>query len=245
MSNASGKSFVPMNGLEMKQAILTDIDRRLSMDSRFKQHLTYPQVAWNISIRVDAYPSDGGPIEAEAVGSRGGAPAVGSSRALSAAALFTDGHLMRSQPKPLMPEQAPQQEQPRRMVIDTEAQMAPAPRSSAGEDIPDNSRTIRELPRSSGGAGEPMTGGARMMPREVLESMGLTAEQQREREGGKPADQADSGGEMSVSRVVGAPDAVRREVGLPIPQRQVGVGGQVFDEAVRTSSDPSSDDFSL
>ncbi len=59
------RPFNALNGLEIKKIILAEIDRHLSQDYRFAQHLTYPVVTWAWKLAVNAYPMDSGQFQVE------------------------------------------------------------------------------------------------------------------------------------------------------------------------------------
>jgi hypothetical protein len=60
--------FNALNGAEVKQIILADIDKAMDGDQQFQKHLTYPQVEWTWKLTVKAYPSEPPQFGAEAAG---------------------------------------------------------------------------------------------------------------------------------------------------------------------------------
>ena len=62
----STRSFTALNGLEVKRAILADIQRQLDMDFHFGQHLSYAAISWKWKLAIDAYPKEIGKFEANA-----------------------------------------------------------------------------------------------------------------------------------------------------------------------------------
>lgn len=53
------RPFIPLSGEEVKKAIINEVQRQLDADYRFKQHLTYPMVAWRWELALKMEPSDG------------------------------------------------------------------------------------------------------------------------------------------------------------------------------------------
>lgn len=62
----SVRSFTALNGVEIKKAILADIQRQLDMDYHFGQHLSYAAISWRGKIAIDAYPKEIGKFEVNA-----------------------------------------------------------------------------------------------------------------------------------------------------------------------------------
>jgi hypothetical protein len=52
------RSFNALSGLELKTAILKQIQRQLDADTRFSQHLTYARISWRWRMAIDFYPND-------------------------------------------------------------------------------------------------------------------------------------------------------------------------------------------
>lgn len=52
------RSFNALSGLELKKAILAQIQRQLDSDTRFGQHIAYARVAWRWKMALDFYPND-------------------------------------------------------------------------------------------------------------------------------------------------------------------------------------------
>ncbi|MGE0377240.1 MAG: hypothetical protein AB7Q45_17660 [Planctomycetaceae bacterium] len=57
----ANRPFNPLNGEELKVAILNEIKRHLDADTRFRQHLAYPQVAFSVGINIATFPADASP----------------------------------------------------------------------------------------------------------------------------------------------------------------------------------------
>jgi hypothetical protein len=62
------RSFVALNGLEVKKAIISEFTRQLDADTRFSQHLSYARIGWKWKLATDAYPSEIGTIKLEGGG---------------------------------------------------------------------------------------------------------------------------------------------------------------------------------
>lgn len=60
------RSFTALNGIEIKKAILADVQRQLDADYHFAQHLSYAAISWKWKLAVDAYPKEIGKFEAQA-----------------------------------------------------------------------------------------------------------------------------------------------------------------------------------
>jgi hypothetical protein len=48
--------FNALNGEELKQLLLRDVQRVLSQDSELQRHLTFPKVSWTITVDLKIYP---------------------------------------------------------------------------------------------------------------------------------------------------------------------------------------------
>ena len=62
----SPRPFNGLSGLELKKAILADIENQLNGDYHFRAHLSYPLVTWRFKLAVNAYPSEIGEFESNA-----------------------------------------------------------------------------------------------------------------------------------------------------------------------------------
>jgi hypothetical protein len=62
----ASRSFVALNGEEVKKAILADIANQLNADYHFRQHLSYALITWQWKMAVDVYPSEIKPFEVNA-----------------------------------------------------------------------------------------------------------------------------------------------------------------------------------
>ena len=60
--------FTALNGLEVKKALLKEIERHLNADTRFSQHLTYARLMWKWKFASNAYPDEIGEIRIELEG---------------------------------------------------------------------------------------------------------------------------------------------------------------------------------
>lgn len=55
--------FNAINGIELKQMILKQVEEQLSKDRCFRQHLAYPIVEWQWQLKIKAYPGDQPEVE--------------------------------------------------------------------------------------------------------------------------------------------------------------------------------------
>ena len=52
------RTFTPINGAEIRQMILKDLEEQMAKDSDFSHHLTYPQVKYEVEIKVTCFQRD-------------------------------------------------------------------------------------------------------------------------------------------------------------------------------------------
>lgn len=50
--------FIALNGMEVKKAILKQIERQMDADSNFNQNLSYARISWRWKLSTDTYPAD-------------------------------------------------------------------------------------------------------------------------------------------------------------------------------------------
>jgi hypothetical protein len=46
------KVFIPLNGEELKKMILKEVEKDLDLDTDFRQHITYPTVEWEWTLKL-------------------------------------------------------------------------------------------------------------------------------------------------------------------------------------------------
>jgi len=59
------RPFSALSGTEIKKIILSEIERNLEADYRFKNHLTYPLVSWHWVLAAKFYPSEQSEVHVE------------------------------------------------------------------------------------------------------------------------------------------------------------------------------------
>lgn len=241
---STARAFNGLTGAEIRTRILQEVEARLADDTRFKAHLVFPVVTWSWTLEVETYPAPGilgpggdGIVKVEVKGRVAveGGPALEAPRRESA---LLDAHVRPFRDAPALgvgdapadrgsgPASAlPAAVEARFVQLETLIQrlagpvvpVEPAPAATHHPDV-----TMRTA------TGLPITGGARPSPGAGLaDSFGSgsaigsvqTEEPVRVAYGVKHPP-LDEGG-------VGAPDAVRRAGGMPIPQMQSTPGGIV------------------
>lgn len=247
------KPFNAINGLEALEMVVQDIKNQLSRDGRFRQNLTYHQLSYAVRINVNTYPADAGSFTEAVSGSVGRLPA-GLSLEMPPVPLPQDaqsqGHIYHPPTADVSPRVEPVRQelsddqilrlaQSRGLVATNEASVLDrGPRvqpvvpavddpSEVVIDERPNPRTLSEAPRSAGGQGEVITGGASEPPAGVLEigrRHRLAHEEQLRVENAR----AGLSATVEVERTVVNPNAARREAGLPVPS-PTRVAGSVVD----------------
>lgn len=235
MAAPTGKPFHPLTGLELRKLIVKAVDDAIAKDTRFKQHLCYPQVAFSVGLRVVTYPADGGSISKGLQGVIGEAPEgevdlVPPAPEVDDPGAFTAGHLVtghRATPSIGRPEAVTQATAPpvrtrevalaggvsrRSDLVTSEPPMPERPL----EVERDGKNTLRELPSAGGGR---MEAGVRPMPPGLAAAIEVQQAPDR-----ALAEQVRRNNEklLGGTRVIVNPNEARRAAGMPVPAAQRG-----------------------
>lgn len=78
-----GTTFNALTGLELRKKILHDIEVMLDNDDRFRNHITYPRVKFDVKITIEAYPSEPNTFSLAADGDYGDPQIIGTPRTIT------------------------------------------------------------------------------------------------------------------------------------------------------------------
>ena len=251
------KPFNAINGLEALEMVVQDIRNQLSRDGRFRQNLTYHQLSYAVRINVNTYPADAGSFTEAVSGAVGRMPAglmLDMPPVPAPQEAAAQGHIYQppvadvSPREDLVPERVELSDDEVLRLAQQRGLMPPSETSVLGRaprvmvteepstvviDETRNPRTLSEAPRSAGGQGEVITGGASEPPAAVLQ---IGQRHRQAFEENQALERARAGATVEVERTVVNPNAARREAGLPVPS-PTRVGQTVVDLPTPTTPD--------
>lgn len=228
------KPYNAINGFELKKIIAARVENELRSDSRFSQHLTYPQVQFRVVVEITTDPTDAGSMSLDVRGIAGQKPPVGYAPPVASDPM-TD--VVTAQPirrasaqeiiaaeEDLAPETAISH------VPAPEPLAQPASRAAVKTPVqvePDDEHTVRHAPIAAG-SGEVITGGAQPLP----ENLFGVRDAHR-------AFHAASNPPAGETVVIDNPNQARRDAGLPVPEPTRTRDGNVVDFPNDTQTPPA------